>query len=115
MKQGIHITMPVEFTGLDFEHVSQIDFIFKQEKEPGAPTLKEAIYAADGSGDCTRVENIIYIPWTEAETYNFLPNSKAYMDCKVSLDNSMDNPITPIVSFIMNETLFEEVNDNDQD
>ena len=115
MKQGINIVLPVNFTGIDFEDIEQIVFVFKQVKIQDAPELKTSVYKSDGTGDAQLREDttIVDVPWTEEETYLFLPDSTVYMDTKITRNDSVYSPATPIVSFKMSATIFESpVTDN---
>ena len=106
LKQGLTLKMPVRFKNLDMTNVSQIEFTFRQTKTEGAP-VKAALYKSNGSGDCTADGNVVYVPWTPEETYLFKANGALYMDTRISISGTHDQPITPIVYIVMNPTLFE--------
>lgn len=116
MKQGINIVLPVRFHDVDFEEIEKIEFVFKQIKLPMAPALKTSIYKADGTGEAVRRDDtdIVDVPWDADETFLFIPDSTVYMDTKITIKNSTYNPVTPIVSFKMDMTLFEEVLNDEQ-
>ena len=119
LKQGINVVLPVKFLGIDMTLVEEIDFIFKQDKCDLMPVYKTSVFKSDGTGDATLREgstNIIDVPWTSDETYLFGPDSLVYMDTKIFVKNSEHNPITPIRSFTMCDTLFEqEASDSDDE
>lgn len=104
MKQGLRLTMAVEFD-LDLDAVKKIEFVFKQ-KGNSDTALKTATYP----GDATRkgTENIILIPWTQAETYLFQAGKSFYLDTRISMRDTNDQPETNIVELVMNPTLFSE-------
>ena len=70
--------------------------------------IKDSLYAYDGSGACSRMDNVIYVPWTVEETYNFAPDAYLYMDTRITLRESQFQPPTNIVQLTMSLTLFEE-------
>ena len=48
-------------------------------------------------------------PWTREETYKFLGGETLYMDTRITLRDSTDQPQTEILALKMNPTLFQEV------
>lgn len=102
--------MAVQFDGLNMDDVSSIEFVFKKANSKYAEALKTSVYNSDGSGDAIRRigESIIDVPWTPEDTYKFPENELVYMDTRITMSNSFDNPMTPISSFPMCNTLFEE-------
>lgn len=100
MKQGTQFALPVEI-GMSLDEVSRIEFVFKQKSCKGFPAIKTNVWP----DDCTRQEgqNIILIPWTRAETYKF-------MDTRITLRDSTDQPQTEILALKMSPTLFQEAN-----
>lgn len=111
MKQGINIHMPVKFCGIDFSKVDEIEFVFKQQKAPFSPTIKSSLYKSDGTGDAQLLAgstNIVLVPWSQTETYRFSFNCEFFMDTRIKVIDSSDNPVTPIVKLFMNDTLFKE-------
>lgn len=105
IKRGTNTHLPVEITGLDWADVAKIEFIFKQEQSESAAAVKSATYTPGGS--IARDENTIYIPWTQAETYAFKRSGGYYMDTRVTLESSSDNPNTGAPIFLQfTPTLF---------
>lgn len=106
MKQGTQFALPVEI-GMSLDEVSRIEFVFKQKSCKGFPATKANVWP----DDCTRQEgrNIILIPWTRAETYKFMGDEKLYMDTRITLRDSTDQPQTEILTLKMSPTLFKEV------
>lgn len=106
MKQGTQFVLPVEI-GMDLDDVSRIEFVFKQKSCKGFPAIKSNVWP----DDCTRQEgqNIILIPWTREETYKFLGGEALYMDTRITLRDSTDQPQTEILTLKMSPTLFQEV------
>ena len=100
LKQGINMLMPVEFEGLDLDTVESIDFKLKQWNAEW-----EFSYPSDIA---TRREDtsIVEIKWLEADTWKFKKDQDIYMDTKIHLIGSWQNPKTPIVAFRMDKTLF---------
>lgn len=105
MKQGTHFILPVEFD-LDLDTVERIEFVFKQEKRLNSDIVKVNTYP----DDCTRQENtnVILIPWTRDETFRFASGRLLYMDTRITLRNSDNQPETEILPIKMNPTLFRE-------
>ena len=89
MKQGTQFALPVEI-GMSLDEVSRIEFVFKQKSCKGFPAIKSNVWP----DDCTRQEgqNIILIPWTRAETYKFMGGETLYMDTRITLRDSTDQP-----------------------
>lgn len=94
MKQGTQFALPVEI-GMSLDEVSRIEFVFKQKSCKGFPAIKSNVWP----DDCTRQEgqNIILIPWTRAETYKFMGGETLYMDTRITLRDSTDQPQTEIL------------------
>ena len=80
----------------------------KQKSCKGFPAIKTNVWP----DDCTRQEgqNIILIPWTRAETYKFMGGETLYMDPRITLRDSTDQPQTEILALKMSPTLFQEAN-----
>lgn len=111
LKHGISITLPVKFTGIDLDDVSGIEFLFKTENKETGDAVKTSVYKSDGTGDAQRrtdPSDIIDIPWTRAETYRFPSGKDLYMDTRITLADSSENPVTRILSLRMDESLFSE-------
>ena len=106
MKQGTQFVLPVEI-GMSLDEISRIEFVFKQKNYNGFPAIKSNVWP----DDCTRQEgqNIILIPWTRAETYKFMGGETLYMDTRITLRDSADQPQTEILALKMSPTLFQEV------
>ena len=107
IKQGTTFHLSVEFTGgTDFslDDVSKIEFVFKIRRSKDAEAIKTAEYPTN----CQRVgeTNIILVPFTEEETYNFPEGQAFYMDTRIYMTESTDNLPTNIVELIMGDTLF---------
>lgn len=105
MKQGIGFTMPVKID-IDFCSVEKIEFIFKRTKNRMDGEMKVAVYP----GDVTRKdgENVVLIPWTREETYDFPTGTNFYMDTRITLKDSDESPETNIIALKMNQTLFNK-------
>lgn len=108
MKQGLKLLLPVYFAGVDLDDVDRIEFRFSQTRSRGGTITKDALYSSDGTGDCSRMNDKIYVPWTVEETYEFAPDASLYMDTRITLRESEYQPPTNIVQLTMNLTLFEE-------
>ena len=106
MKQGLRFTMAVEFD-IDLDTVKKIEFLFKQKGNSSDTALKTATYPEDATRKGT--ENIILIPWTQAETYLFQAGKSFYLDTRITLNDTDNQPETNIVELTMNPTLFSEV------
>jgi len=114
IKQGCYATLKVTLDGVDMEDVAQVEFLFKQQPGYLGEALKRSVWKSDGSGDAksdtTAGSDAILIPWSRSETYRFAGDCPFYMDTRITLANdTVENPFTPIISLLMNGTLFEEV------
>lgn len=109
MKQLTHSTMPVA-VGYDLDKVLRAEFIFKQFQSSEAPVLKSCVWESDGSGEGEREEDldVIDITWEPEETMLFEPDEWFYLDTRLTLTNSLDNPETSVVALKMTPTLFKE-------
>ena len=109
MKQLTHFTMPVAI-GYDLDNVRRVGCRFRQYQTSEAPALKSCVWDGDGSGDGVREEgrHAIDLTCTPEETSLFQPDEWFYMDTRLSLVNSLDNPETSVVSLKMTPTLFKE-------
>lgn len=108
MKRGINVHLSVRFEDIDLADVSQIDFIFKKSNCENAEAAKTAVWKSDDTGDCSMkpgADDTILVPWTRAETYLF--SGSFFMDTRITLEGSTDNPPTNIVELKMSPTLFE--------
>ena len=105
MKQGTQFALPVEI-GMSLDEVSRIEFVFKQKSCKGFPAIKSNVWP-DGY---TRQagQHLILIPWTRAETYKFMGGEMLYMDTRITLRDSTDQPQTEILALKMSPTLFQE-------
>lgn len=103
MKQGTNFHLPIHI-GMDLDLVSSVQFVFVQVLGSTKRIMKTSTYPYE----CERRPgtNIIDIPWTARETYNFAPNSPIRMDTRIILKNCEDQPETCIVNFMLNETMF---------
>jgi len=111
MKQGTTNTLPVEFD-IDLNTVSRIEFLFKQKNFTSAAPVKTALWINDNENDTAHRgsadKNIILIPFSDDETYSFAPNTFFYLDTRITLKESPDNPATNICEILMSPTLFDE-------
>ena len=108
-KQGITFHMSVSFDGVDLDDVSQIEFVFTQTRTGAVKKSWTWISSAEGPGGLSaRSGNKILVPWSREDTYLFQENAAFFMDTRITLTESSDNPETPIVPLRMNPTLFEE-------
>lgn len=103
IKQGTNYLMPVRFNGLNLDDVSTIDFKMQQ-----SGITWKFTYPSDSASRRVGSDNIVDVVWTEADTWKFHKNHDVFMDTKVHLIDSWINPKTPIVSFQIGRTLFEE-------
>lgn len=104
MKAGLNCTMAVKIDCIRTDDVEQIEFIFKKLPDKKAKTVKKALYP----GNVIIEDGKFLIPWTAAETYLFDSKEPFYMDTRVILKNSDDQPETNIIKLYMSPTLFEE-------
>lgn len=116
MKQGTNFVLPINID-YDLTSVKSIDFIFKQPKKaPASFSPKDILkgvqkvftYPSDEATLSTTEKNTINLHWVAKDTYKFNPEEFIYLDTKISLLKSNENPETEIVKFKMLPTLFEE-------
>lgn len=83
--------------------------MFKKQRSKDADDVKVNVWKADGTGECTRVENTntILVPFTETDTYMFNEGQVFFMDTKIYMTGSAQNPPTNIVEIMMSDTLFD--------
>lgn len=106
-KRGTNALLPVQFTGLDWDDVVQIEFIFKRSNKEDDSPLKTAVYVP--GGDMLREGDVVYVPWTREDTYAFPSGKGFFMDTRVTLASTIVNPDTGApVSLSMTPTLFRE-------
>lgn len=105
MKLGLNTTLKVEIKHLDVDMVEQVEFIFKRMKTTTAKAIKTASYPEN----VKLVHGMFYIPWTAQETYEIAAGETFYMDTRITLKDTTDQPVTNIVELRMCPTLFEEV------
>lgn len=105
MKRGTTPTLKVKIN-IDISQFSSVEFLFKQtitEEDISTSILK--VYPT--TQGLTYENGIFYIPFTEQETYNFIPNKSFYLDTRpITLTGSI--LATEIVEIPMNPTLFGE-------
>ena len=115
VKQGTTHRLDVSFSGdsdeFSLDDIERIEFVFKQQRSKDAPAIKTVVWDAGGSGDALRIPgtNTVSVPFSEADTYKFKSGKPFYMDTKISIEGSGDNPPTNVVQLTMNDTLFAEV------
>ncbi len=117
MKQGTSFILPVWFD-YDLSQVKSIDFIFKQpvsknKTEFSSRKIMDGVkkafsYPSDEATLSITDENTINLHWTQKDTYKFNPEEPVYMDTRLILKNSLNNPATEIVKIDMLPTLFKE-------
>lgn len=98
MKQGTKFLLPVT-VGIDLEAVEKIEFILVQNDKK--LTWEYPSVRAIASG------NEVDLIFTEAETWEFAPNSVISIDTRITLKDSEYQPETDIVKVFMRGTLFE--------
>lgn len=104
MKHGFNTTLKVSIPKINVEDVEKIEFIFKRSKSSTAEKIKEAVYPTDVS--C--IDGFYMIPWSSEETCKIESDSKFYMDTRLTLKETRNQPDTNIVELIMHSSLFEE-------
>ena len=115
VKQGTAHRLAVTFSGnsddFSLDTIERIEFIFKQQRSKDAPAIKTVVWDAGGSGGALRIPgtNTVSVPFSEEDTYKFKSGKPFYMDTKIYIEGSGDNPPTNVVPLTMNDTLFAEV------
>lgn len=112
VKGGFRKTLPIKIVGFDIADAESIEFLFKQKQRVSADELKiatwvngaetEDVYTVDG------VENTIFVRLTQEDTSRFKSGAPFFLDTRINVRDSYDNPLTPIVSVSADMTLFKE-------
>lgn len=115
MKQGTNFILPIQI-GYDLSQVKSIDFIFKQPtaRSRGEFSTKKIIdgiqktftYPSKTAVLSSTEANVVNLYWTEKDTFSFAPDEYIYMDTKIVLKESDQNPETEICKIKMLPTLF---------
>lgn len=105
MKQGIRQVMPV-LIGLDLDTVEAITFKFSQVGS--RPLIFK--YPSENA-ERLDVDNVVHLTWTPQQSRQFKAGREIRMDTLIEIKDSSINPETAIVSFTMDETLFEPMED----
>ena len=100
MKRGLNFHLPVSID-IDLQDVDKIEFIFS--KFIGAEILKKEIYP-NGNVKLQELDRTFLIPFSSEETYNF--QGQFYMDTRITLKSTTDQPQTEIITLNMDNTLF---------
>lgn len=103
MKQLTKNLLKMNFNGIDLNDVSKIEFAFSQEI--GQAPLKVAEYPSNNAILVT--DNMVGIVWTAEDTALFKAGKTFYADTRITLNDSVYQPETPILKLVMNPTLFE--------
>ena len=109
IKAGTCFTLPIEIDAPDFEHISAIEFIFKQEQ--GGETLKTAYWTRTGTVKDAQLkdgEQVILVLFSREDSYKFEQEEMFQLDTRIHYENAITNPYTNIIRLRMNPTLFEE-------
>lgn len=102
MKQLIKTTIPVEITGIsDWTTISKVEIAFAQRKN--GSIIKQVEYPSE----VTRTGNVLYIPWSRADSKLFREGASFWMDIRPTTTGGDDLEIAPL-ELLMNWTLFEE-------
>ncbi len=106
-KQGTTFSLAVDFTGLDLDQAERIEFIFRRGPTSTSPLIKRCSWP----GEAVREEGSsrILVPWAAAETWLVPGDGTFYLDTRITLRDSTDQPQTEILALKMSPTLFQEV------
>lgn len=117
MKQGTNFILPVSIE-YDLSLAKSIEFVFKQPKKGANAEFspksiingiqKSFTYPSDEATLSTTEENVINLHRDIKDTYRFDPEEYIYMDTRITLKDSPQNPETEIVKIKMLPTLFKE-------
>ena len=100
MKQGLNFNLAVEFD-INLDDVEKVEFIFSNSSKSF-----QKLETWEGNVKRKTGTNILLVPFTKEETYNF--ERTFYMDTRITLKKSKNQPETPIIELEMNDTLFEK-------
>lgn len=110
IKQGVNMNMAIPID-TDLDLVDRIVFITVQD------VLHRQMWIYP-SANATRVPdtNTVNLVWTWEDTFRYDPEKLIYMDTKIFLKNSTENPPTQKTFFRMDSTLFteEEIRDMEE-
>ena len=113
-QQGTRYYMPIQLTGVSLDNVTSIEFMFKQGMSNAGTALKTALWVSgDENATAFRTEDndgndVIAVPWTLDETYNFISGRRFYVHARIHLSGTDANPPVRIVAVVMSETLFAQ-------
>lgn len=104
MKQLTKNVLKLNFTGIAWAKIEQIEFVFSQKI--GEAPLKTALYPSD---DTVYIEDgVVGVIFEKEDTTLFQAKKHFYLDTRITLKDSVYNPVTPIVQLMMDNTLFRE-------
>ena len=107
MKAMTRTQLPVQLDGITdyWATMARIEVAFAQDRT--AEPCKTAVWLPDGTGEITRKDDVIYIPWTRAETARLREGAPFYMDIRPVLTSGDDLTVEPL-ELILTWSLFEE-------
>lgn len=107
MKQGNNFSLPVQI-GMDLDLVERIEFVFRQRD-----VTKSFRYPSDEAYICPELSdrNVIDIVWNEEDTWMFDTRKPMYLDTRIYLIDSDENPETLPVELTMHNTCFKKRGD----
>jgi len=109
MKGGLNQSIGVTFDSIDASDIRKVKFIFRQVKNMNGAIKKEEEYdASDESSSVELIDGMFIVPFSLEDSYLFRQNTPFYMDTKIFLNDTDNNPETEIVELYMNQTLFRK-------
>lgn len=120
MKQGTNFLLPITIE-YDLTKIEKVEFIFKQLPTPNPSYIAqpkdipleeeislEFIYPSDTATLSDTEKDVINLHWNEDDTFKFIPDKYIYMDTRITLTESDQNPETKIIKLKMSPTLFKK-------
>ena len=102
MKQGINFHLAVALDGVQLDDCEKVEFAFARGERQKPAKLEQW----PGKVERKPGEDVLLVPFTAAETRAFI--GPVYMDTRITLRSSTDQPETPIIRLDMDPTIFEE-------
>ena len=109
MKSGLTQHIGVTFDSINVSDINKVKFMFRQIKNMNGLVKKEEVYdPSDESSSVELIDEMFIVPFSLDDSYLFRQNAPFYMDTKIFLNDTEDNPETEIVELYMNQTLFRK-------
>lgn len=105
MKNGTTPTLKVQIQNFNVSQAQRVEFVFKAQKKEAAKLLLKKCWPDDVTYD--EENGLFLLRISEEESRIFVPNSRVYMDTRITLTGGAI-PTTSIAEIFVTPTLFEE-------